>query len=697
MADINDIQNIIDGLPEWATEKTLSDLLRVMQSTGAVTKTQAKDAGKALNNIAKNSNKSREQQKSSLSELKALVKGNKESTKAEEKAEKRRIAAEKANRKFASSEKYKDVNDRYRGKAWKAGRGVESGIGGISSMIGGGIGEINAPMGKVAGMFGNLGGKLSKLNPVVGILSAGFGLLSAVVGRAWKVFTNTLKTMVSLNEVGIGYANSVRNMIAMSSNMSLTMEEFEAAVGRSAQAIGYFGLKTFSDIAAGLGGANNVLKKYAVTVAEAAEYTAAELDMRRMGGMFDKRNEKEMQEAVAGNIKALSIFSKITNKTRQQMLEEQKALLARADVEAYMAGLSQEQAAAYKTNLQNLAWMPAEMQGGMAEMMSNIYGPRNTQYLQDIQATGASNVAKAMEDIAMQQKDAAERGVTLTMEQQDANRVKLAQALRQDHHILQRVGSAGGQYADLALKLAGSTNLELNMQERNLKRLEEEWRAKKLADKNYKVTQKEYIEQAGIAAQTAVDFDNSLAKLKVMFDRVIISFIQSLTGEDGFTKVLDFAAGVAKDLANWLAKISEPGGMENFWKEIIDAIEPIMNKVGAWLFTGMKEAIFGTPEENARRAELENNARRGFSMNNTSPEETQEMPEKIPGTAQDPKKVTIQKKEQAEADAQISQAEQKKIDTMKDREEILREIARLLSESLLIDKKLLRKVGGDLY
>lgn len=271
----------------WASEKTLSDLLKVIEDLAGTSKEQKSILQRQAKEI-KNSGKA-----STTGAVGGGAKGAKE--------------VQSATKMMTTGLK-------------------ESGQSALESAAG--FDDLNS------GPLKAFGKSIKKSSGALKGMMVGVGLVGAAIGKYIKSVNQSVTVLRGLNEQGVMFEGSFVEVSRSLAVTGISLEQFGEMAEKYSRVMGQNGLQGLLDLTTATEAAAGGFYKYGLTTAEATEYAAEYLDQQRMAGVFGKASEAAQAKALQGNIERLTAYSKVLNVSRKDLQDASREMLSNQDLQA---------------------------------------------------------------------------------------------------------------------------------------------------------------------------------------------------------------------------------------------------------------------------------------------------------------------------------------------------------------------------
>lgn len=175
--------------------------------------------------------------------------------------------------------------------------------------------------------------------------AAGVGGLFALIGKGISIYRSNLDVLVGLTDQGIRFEGSFSDITRTLALSGMTFEQFNEIAGKYAQVIGTNGLRNMIDFVKATGKITGGLDSLGLTTADATEFAAEYLDQQRLAGVFGRASAKGQAQALTENIERLTAYSKILNVSRKEMMDQTRAMLDRDDLQSMFFTMAPEERA----------------------------------------------------------------------------------------------------------------------------------------------------------------------------------------------------------------------------------------------------------------------------------------------------------------------------------------------------------------
>ena len=466
----------IEGLPEWASEKTLADMLNHVEKMAEISDDQKKLLEKSLTEIQKTG----------------------------------KVTAQAA----------KAVS----GAAGAAGgAGVAKAATTLKSAL---VKTADQSLDTAAG-FKKLPGPLADFTKSLKDSSKGFkvalvgvGLFGNIIGKYISTIKESVSVLRSLTETGVRFGGSYLEVSETLANTGLTIEAFGGIAEKYGRVMSQNGLQGLVDLTMAAEGATGGFFKLGLTTAEATEYAAEYLDQQRIGGVFGKAASAGQAKALKENMEMFTSYSKVLNVSRKDIQDAGREMLSDADLKAELNSMDAESRTKAVAAFQKTSAAFASLgEPGLAlgKIFTDIAASpvaEASEGFQQLANAGLGDLANRMAEVSAQNKS----GVALTQEQL-LQMVHLTEAEKQQLSALRLAGGSTKETAVLVANL-GQAAEEARISQA---RLAEEARlaGKSLAD---------YVKTVDPAAEAATHLQDEMQKFQATAEYGMVKSFATLLG-----------------------------------------------------------------------------------------------------------------------------------------------------------------------
>ena len=288
-----------------------------------------------------------------------------------------------------------------------------SGGGGVSSALGslGGSAKAGAQaIGKVAFVAGqaakavidmtnamatalkgmaDLGNSVSQAAGKIPLLGTAYGAVASAAERQVQAFQQATAS-------GATFGGSVNEMSFAATGAGLTLEAFASVISQNGEALRLLGSNTedgarrFSQLSRSMrtSGLMENLNQLGFTTQEINEGMADYIEIQGRSGKLSNMSNAQLVRGSARYLKELDLLSKVTGQSRSELEAEQKKLLADAQYQATVNGMSSTAADAFRNTVMSM-------------------GPGLSDIAKDIMSTGSATTEQSQQFTAMMPQSAA--------------------------------------------------------------------------------------------------------------------------------------------------------------------------------------------------------------------------------------------------------------------------------------------------
>lgn len=402
--DGNVIITGFDGVPEWATEKTVNDMLANISELVSLTKKQTRDITSGLKSVGKASGSgTKTSGKGSAKEtegmLSALTSGLKSSTK-----------------------------------------------GALDSAAG--FDKLPASLSGFAKALKNTSGATK-------LMALGVGMIANQAGKAIATIQSTVGTLREMADSGLQFQGSFLEVQENLSKSGMTIADFSEVVGKYSQVITQQGLGTITDLANKVNAAGDGFAKWGLTSAEGIDVAADLMDRRRKAGLFEQISAAQQAKVVEDVMDRMTAYSKVLNVSRKTMMEGTKALLSDSEVRFRASQMDVKSRAKFEKGISALATSATslgpefgEIQEGLKQFAVQSADVQSEMY-QKWAASGGAEFADKMRDMG----NAVAEGKEVTPEELAQAAIRAAS----NKGYMESLHMAGGSSRDFAIMLGGAS------------------------------------------------------------------------------------------------------------------------------------------------------------------------------------------------------------------------------------------------
>ena len=260
---------------------------------------------------------------------------------------------------------------------------------------------------------------LKKTNKTGFLMIAGFGAIINQATKAAVSMGEQVSTLRDLASSGVQLEGSFMEMSRGLAEVGMTVAEFGEMAGKYSRVIGMQGFQAVSRLSSAVNEAEGGFAKWGMTQKEGIEIAAELLDQQRRAGIFRNINEQREGKRIEDVMNRLTAYSKVLNVSREEMLENRKALMNDAEVRFRMSQMTEEERVRMQRGLggtfdalsalgDDFDWVANLMKEAAVFQINE-----QSAAWQELASAGLTPLANELADLADQAKDT---GVPLAME-----------------------------------------------------------------------------------------------------------------------------------------------------------------------------------------------------------------------------------------------------------------------------------------
>ncbi len=411
---------------------------------------------------------------------------------------------------------------------------------------------------------------------------AGVGLVGAAIGKYIKSVQQSVTVLRGLNEQGVQFEGSFVEVSRSLAVTGISLEQFGEMADKYARVMGQNGLQGLLALTKATEASAGNFHQFGLTTAEATEYAAEFLDQQRMAGVFGKAADANQAAALQKNIERLTAYSKVLNVSRQDMQDASREMLSNADLQAELFSMAPKERAkaqaAFAETAQAFAAMgPAGLE--MGKIFTDIAASpvaEASDGFQQLANAGLGDLAQRMVKLAEANK--AGEGASL------AQLIAMAELTQAEKDQLSALRLAGGEIKNTAVMVSAygqaSEEAKVSLKAQSLA---VEDVGKVLGEAAKKVDE-------NVAAQA--NLQDELSKFEATAEYAMVKAFSTLLGGKGTEAVNMAADALGKLNEKALAFIDGPmvEGIEAF-KELAMEVWGVLKEIFADLGAAIKPII----------------------------------------------------------------------------------------------------------
>jgi len=396
---------------------------------------------------------------------------------------------------------------------------------------------------ETAAGFDKLPGPLANFSKALKDSSKGFkaallgvGMIGNVIGKYISTVQESVSVLRNLTESGVQFGGSYLEVSRALADTGLTLEAFSGIAEKYGRVMSQNGLKGLIDLTKAAEGATGGFFKLGLTTAEATEYAAEYLDQQRIGGVFGKAASAGQAQALKENMEMFTSYSKVLNVSRKDMQEAGREMLGNADLQAELNSMDVESRTKAVAAFQKTSAAFASLgEPGLAlgKIFTDIAASpvaEASEGFQQLANAGLGDLAGRMAEVSAQNKS----GIALTQEQL-INMVHLTDAEKEQ---LSALRLAGGQTKETAVLVA---NLGQAAEEARISQAE---MAEKAAAAG--LNMEDYAKSVDKSAEAATHLQDEMQKFQATAEYGMVKSFAVLLGGHGADAVNTMATALGK-------------------------------------------------------------------------------------------------------------------------------------------------------
>lgn len=444
--------------------------------------------------------------------------------------------------------------------------------------------ETAAGFDKLPGPLANFSKALKDSSKGFKVALVGLGMIGNVIGKYISTIKESVTVLRSLTESGVQFGGSYLEVSEALADTGLTIEAFGGIAEKYGRVMSQNGLRGLIDLTTAAAGASGSFYKLGLTTAEATEYAAEYLDQQRIGGVFGKAASKGQAEALRENMEMFTSYSKVLNVSRKDMQEAGKEMLGNADLQAELNSMDVESRTKAVAAFQKTSAAFASLgEPGLAlgKIFTDIAASpvaEASEGFQQLANAGLGDLAGRMAEVSAQNKS----GIALTQEQL-LNMVHLTDAEKEQ---LSALRLAGGSTKETAVLVA---NLGQAAEEARISQAE---MAEKAKAANMSV--EDWAKQVDETAAAATHLEDEMNKFQATAEYGMVKSFAALLGGHGTEAVNAMADALAIARGELREFIDAPSEyLQALFDKVVDlfsrhVVQPIMESItefGDWLIS----------------------------------------------------------------------------------------------------------------
>lgn len=437
------ITELDQNLPLWATEKTLEGMADHLRKSFILDKDRNDALGQTFDLIKSNGKITSKY----LESINKAVKGSAVSTESLQGSRKKERAAIDL-----ASNKLDELSS-------------------TSGLAGMGMSTLSKHTNVLGGAMNLLSGKLTwgvmVVGPAIALIK---GMISTIV--------ETIGAFEEFHKVGIVYNEGILTHRENLARLGMSTKDMTEIVQKHARTISLVSIPQIMRLGRTIGNQADQLYQMGLTTKEATKFMSEHFEMQRLMGVFEFQDAQALSRSVMATMQSLTAYTKIMNKSREEIIESQKKMLDRADFHRLIASMEPELAAQVQKSFSNITGalagaLPEQEASRVADLLTDMIASPVTlasKSYQDLVSSGQYELANVLADEAERVK----QGRTSTASAFEFVQ-RLTQAAEQSARTgFQNILALNQDTAELANFVGGSLVMTGREMEARLTKFEEE-------------------------------------------------------------------------------------------------------------------------------------------------------------------------------------------------------------------------------
>lgn len=224
-----------------------------------------------------------------------------------------------------------------------------------------------------------LAGKALELFTRSGIMKTvlGFYGIRAAFRLMKQQLVGTIDAFTGYHKIGIVYHEGLLSHIDALAKLGMTHENMTEIVQKHARTISLVSIPRFMELGAELNRSKYELRQLGLTTKDAAVFLGEYLETQRLLGVFNFQDQKNISGAMMETMRSLTAYTKIMNKSREEILESQKKMLDQDDFHRMLAsmepGLAEQMKNSFETVTRAISGtLPAEQSDRIGKILTDM-------------------------------------------------------------------------------------------------------------------------------------------------------------------------------------------------------------------------------------------------------------------------------------------------------------------------------------
>ena len=282
------------------------------------------------------------------------------------------------------------------GKASAATSGALNKLSNVAGQAAGSMLSLALNSGQVISSFANVGDSVEK---AAGMFSK-IPVIGPVFAAVAQAATATVDSFQKASAGGASFGGSLQSFSASASAAGMTMDKFAGLVAKNGESMRFLGgntddgAKRFANIAGSLRKVSGDLYNLGYSTEDVNEGLANYTKLAMQGGKNSNMTNAQLVSGTKSYLKEMDLLAKVTGETRKQQEDAQAKLAQDAQYQAAMAGMSEDVAASFRNTVTGL---PGPLRDVAKDIMAT--GTATTEESQKFMATMPESAAM-MRDFA---------------------------------------------------------------------------------------------------------------------------------------------------------------------------------------------------------------------------------------------------------------------------------------------------------
>jgi hypothetical protein len=211
---------------------------------------------------------------------------------------------------------------------------------------------------------------------------------------------DTVGAFGEYHKVGIVYNKGVLEHVESLAKLGMTHKDMTEIVQKHARTISLVSVPAFMSLGNTLNNQRENLYQLGLTTKDATKFMAEHFEKQRLMGIFEFQDAQSMSGAVMDTMKSLTAYTRIMNRSREEIIESQRQMLGRADIQRMIASMEPEAAKGMRRSWDTLSGvlgaLPEKEGANIREWMADmVASPIITASKSFIQLSGDGQVEMA--------------------------------------------------------------------------------------------------------------------------------------------------------------------------------------------------------------------------------------------------------------------------------------------------------------